>query len=186
MRRLRLRPQPAPERTATRRQARPDQASRRARSRPDRFAPPPAVAFGQSGPPLRVTRRGHAGRGGETALKPNRETSNLMGINKRERQERAGRHDQEASGSAPSNYGRGVSMLWRPSCHAGGRTTFAVPAGRRQRRASCQRRRAGHGRRNGRVRAALRIDFCFLDCFAPPHGPSGTRLDATGHGRHSA
>lgn len=56
-----------------RRRARPDQVSRRARSRPDRFAPPVAVAFGQSGPPLRATRRDYAGLGGETALQPNRE-----------------------------------------------------------------------------------------------------------------
>jgi hypothetical protein len=40
------------------------------------------VAFGQSGPPLRATRRDHASRGGETALQPGRETANLMGINK--------------------------------------------------------------------------------------------------------
>ena len=103
-----------------RRQARPDQVSRRARSRPDRFAPPPAVAFGQSGPPLRATRRDYAGRGGETALQPNRETSNLAGINEPMRQERAGRHDQGASGSAQSNQGMDVFMPWRSSCHAGG------------------------------------------------------------------
>ena len=103
----------------TRRHARPDQVSRRARSRPDRFAPPAAVAFGQSGPPLRATQRDFAGRGGETALQPNRETSNFVGINKRMRQERAGWHDQEANGSAQSNQGMDVFMWWHSSCHAG-------------------------------------------------------------------
>jgi transposase len=59
----------------TRREARPDQASRRARSRPNRFAPPAAVAFGQSGPPLRAIPTIEA----EDAKRPCREGENPVG-----------------------------------------------------------------------------------------------------------